>query len=402
MDEPLAAQLSEIYTDPVARHGVGSWQQLVVTRAVERADGAGGLGLALASGALVLLQIVMLDAAATAARYPPCATNLQCAEQYYCATSPDDQVSGRCRTCSDSDHSVGTAGHHVAADFNLTAFCASDQADANACAACFDSDGTPFTLDSHGVVQGHVDAMQRGSWATLSVAGSLVALSLADHVRDIGLCGLLLAGAGSGEDGGATLPPLRRVTCIALRVLGQLRRFALLPMAASSYMHLVRYRGGDAINVCLSSVIVLFVLNIDAALFSSRWISSPLPAQAGGQQHEAQRQEEEDGSSSGGGGAAAQTAAAAKDEQELRPLDVSHSVHVLLLACAIPSVVFSGHATSYPMLAFCLGGWCDVALEPGLSVAVRVRGALFTLVKGVGGLIIFSMCDSFDRGELPH
>ena len=101
-----------------------------------------------------------------------------------------------------------------------------------------------------------------------------------------------------------------------------------------------------------------------------------------------------------GGGAAARTAAAAAKEEELRPLDVSHSVHVLLLAGAIPFVVFSGHATSDPMLAFCLGGWSAVVLEPGLSSVVRVRGALFTLVKAYGGLTIFSMCDSFDRGEL--
>ena len=64
-----------------------------------------------------------------------------------------------------------------------------------------------------------------------------------------------------------------------------------------------------------------------------------------------------------GGGAAARTAAAAAKEEELRPLDVSHSVHVLLLAGAIPFVVFSGHATSYPMLAFCLGGWSAVVLH---------------------------------------
>jgi hypothetical protein len=38
-------------------------------------------------------------------------------------------------------------------------------------------------------------------------------------------------------------------------------------------------------------------------------------------------------------------------------------VHVLLLAGAIPFVVFSGHTTSYPMLAFCLGGWSAVVLH---------------------------------------
>lgn len=210
MDEPLT--LSEIYKDPVARHGVGSWQQLVVTRAVAASD-PGGLAIVLGSILLVVVQIVMLDAAATAARYPPCATNLQCADQYYCAQS-GDLVSGRCRACSDSDHSVGTAGRHVGKDFNLTAFCASDQADANACATCFDSHGAPFPLDSHGVVQGHVDAMQRGSWVTLAVAGGLVAFALADHVRDVGLCQLLTGAA--PED----CSTVARTTRVALWLLG--------------------------------------------------------------------------------------------------------------------------------------------------------------------------------------
>ena len=70
------------------------------------------------------------------------------------------------------------------------------------------------------------------------------------------------------------------------------------------------------------------------------------------------------------------------------------------LAGAIPIVVFSGHATIYPLLAFCVGGWCDVALEPGQVVAARVRGVLGTFSKTIGGLLVFNLCDSFDHGEL--
>ena len=373
MDEPLA--LSEIYKDPTARYGVGSWQQLVVTRAVEASHQSGHLaiGATLASMVLVVVQIVMLDAAATAARYPPCATNLQCAAQYYCAQS-GDLVSGRCRACNDSDHSVGTGGRHVAAGFNLTVFCASDQADTNACTACFDSHGKPFSLDSHAVVQGHVDAMQRGSWVSLFVAGGFVALALADHVRDNGLC-QLLAGSTTEESSATT-----RGTLGLLWVLGQLRRFALLPMAASAYIHLVRYRGGDAMNACLSSVIVLLILHVDAALFSSRWISSSAGMRTQGRDSRS--------------GAAQATA------DELRPLDVSHTVHVVLLACAIPFVVFSGHATIYPLMVFCVGGWCEVALQPGLKLSRRLVGMVGTFAKTFIGLLVLNWCDSFDRGEL--
>ena len=84
----------------------------------------------------------------------------------------------------------------------------------------------------------------------------------------------------------------------------------------------------------------------------------------------------------------------------LRPLDVSHTVHVILLACAIPFVVFSGHATVYPLMVFCVGGWCEVALQPGLKLSRRLVGMVGTFAKTFIGLLVLNWCDSFDRGEL--
>ena len=86
--------------------------------------------------------------------------------------------------------------------------------------------------------------------------------------------------------------------------------------------------------------------------------------------------------------------------EELRPLDIVHTLHVVLLGCAIPFVVFSGHATIYPLMAFCVGCWCEVALQPGLNLSSRIIGAVGALMKTFAGLLIFNMCDSFDRGEL--
>ena len=123
-----------------------------------------------------MMQMVMLDAAYTAARYPPCASNAQCAQKSYCSLEKG-LVSGRCIACGDSDHGVSSIE-----DFNLTEYCRSTDIASGAgketCTACVGPDGVAFALDSHAVVQGHVDAMHRGAWVSLAVAGCLVGASL--------------------------------------------------------------------------------------------------------------------------------------------------------------------------------------------------------------------------------
>ena len=41
---------------------------------------------------------------------------------------------------------------------------------------------------------------------------------------------------------------------------------------------------------------------------------------------------------------------------KLRRLDISHTIHVIMLVIMTPYVVFTGHATSWPVFVFLLGG----------------------------------------------
>ena len=77
--------------------------------------------------------------------------------------------------------------------------------------------------------------------------------------KDITLCSLGIQHAGD---------KLSLAWRLGLRLLGVFRKFTFLPGLVSTVPILVIYRGGDALSVCLNTVAVLFMCEIDNVAYS--------------------------------------------------------------------------------------------------------------------------------------
>ena len=85
---------------------------------------------------------------------------------------------------------------------------------------------------------------------------------------------------------------------------------------------------------------------------------------------------------------------------KLRRLDISHTIHVIMLVIMTPYVVFTGHATSWPVFVFLLGGIWDASMEPAQSGLIRAREIILALFKSAFGFVVLLICDRFNYGEL--
>jgi hypothetical protein len=120
-------------------------------------------------------------------------------------------------------------------------------------------------------LNGHVDRLTQGHGTALSVAAMsspdimvfvvvsyIVALTIVAEVRDVQLCRLALS---RGAD-------LNMGWRVAFGMLNGARRWVFAPGLISVIGMLVGYRGGDALNLCLNAVAVLFVCEVDNLSFS--------------------------------------------------------------------------------------------------------------------------------------
>ena len=101
--------------------------------------------------------------------------------------------------------------------------------------------------------------MTRFDWLTLAFASTMVAFKLSGELTDIELCRLAVA---HGRDG------LSSTWRIALQLIAYLRRWYFLPTVLVCITVMVRFRGGDAMSVCLNAIGVIFLCDIDNILFN--------------------------------------------------------------------------------------------------------------------------------------
>jgi len=125
------------------------------------------------------------------------------------------------------------------------------------CVSPIDMAVDPLNMNS--LMAANVAAMGRMDWLALIFAAVVIALTVNGEHTDIELVALTVRHAGD------RLSPRWR---LALTLLGGVRRWTFLPMVASAAPVLVVLKGGDALSVCLNTVGVLFLCEIDDITYS--------------------------------------------------------------------------------------------------------------------------------------
>ncbi len=126
-----------------------------------------------------------------------------------------------------------------------------------ACSACYrgeDDEAEEFTTEMK-VVGENLKIMQFYDWIALLVTTVIVAAALAEELNDVWITRFLIR----------ELKPRSTYGRLAgfLRLLLVLRLHVLLPMFFSALPNITSYLGGDALNVCLNAVAVIFIADLD-------------------------------------------------------------------------------------------------------------------------------------------
>ena len=125
------------------------------------------------------------------------------------------------------------------------------------CAACTTSKGYETLQD---IVKDRMDSMMFQDWLTLLLASFVIAFAVFAEIRDVLLCEIALREISKQRD-------VPRGWRYAIRGLNFARYFLLLPNIILSVMSLVHEDGGRVKYVCLNTVAVLFLLEVDNMAF---------------------------------------------------------------------------------------------------------------------------------------
>lgn len=99
-------------------------------------------------------------------------------------------------------------------------------------------------------------------WIAVCLATVVLALQIADEVRDITLCELSGYELNSMQDTNN-----RRAKFLFQVLICVIRRYCILPCLCASAFVLITYRGGDAMSVSLNTVALVFILQCDDLLY---------------------------------------------------------------------------------------------------------------------------------------
>ena len=103
--------------------------------------------------------------------------------------------------------------------------------------------------------------MKITDWTVLLLASFVIAFAVFGEARDVMLCEFSLT----------TIRETKQVPCVwreAIGLLNLMRLFGFLPFILISVVSLVLYRGASALAICLNTVAVLFLVELDNLAFS--------------------------------------------------------------------------------------------------------------------------------------
>ena len=201
-------------------------------------------GLLAASIGIVFLQCFVATGLSVGVGLSTCRDNRDCGVGTFCDL-------GVCEPCE-----IG--GMHCC-QTNSTESCnwASEKVKQSMCANCVTDNGFE-TFEE--VANDRIDSMMPPDWVTLFLASLVVAFAVFAEIRDAILCEIALREISKRRE-------VSRGWHFAIRGLNAARYYIFLPNVVSSVVMLVLNDGGNVKNVCLNTVAVLFLLEVDNMAF---------------------------------------------------------------------------------------------------------------------------------------
>jgi len=232
-----------------------------------------------------------------------------------------------------------------------------DTAVASWCEACVRNDGTVDPMTGPGLLRSNIAAMGPFDNVALVFAAFVVAFTVVGELKDIQLCSMAVAHVGGKLSKGWRL---------ALGFLLWMRRWVFLPALVVNAPMLVVWKGGDALSVCLNTIAILFLCDIDNIAFDL----------ALGERVRARVED---------------AGRVKLDDAELSALARTKAVHVVLIVLVVSSLMVFGPAGTFlSLLVFPLGG-VAAAFVPGetsrAETAQRVGKALGASLLGIVGFV---------------
>ena len=209
------------------------------------------------------------------------------------------------------------------------------------CQACVRTDGTVNPTTESSLARDSLSAMGPFDKLAFVFAAFIVACTVVGELKDIELCSIAVAHAGDKLSKGWRL---------ALGFLLWMRRWVFLPTLVMNVPILVLFKGGDALSVCLNTVAILFLCDIDNIFFDLA-----LGERVRARVEDAGRVELEDA--------------------EASALARTKAVHVALLVLSVLGGVWSANvyaAIGLPFVAFLVGGVVE-AFAPGAGAAETTK-----------------------------
>ena len=293
-------------------------------------------GLLAASIGIVLLQCFVAGGFSIGVSMSSCSEISECGRGMYCEEGMCDWCEERHKSCC-LPNATDTCAVREGRASKL------DEKDRESmCAACTTSKGFETYPD---IQRDRVDSMRLQDWLALFLASLVVAFAVFAEMRDAVLCHCALR----------DISQVPRGWRFAIGGLNFCRNFVFLPCVVLSVMELVLADGGRVRDVCLNTVAVLFLLEVDNMAFL-HGLSERVRMEA----------EENAG-------------ARHVTNDELRTIDAIKIVCVVLIPC----VVFSG-VRGYRLM---WGNIVYVAAPLPFVVAVFVQRARANGLKGACGAV---------------
>ena len=203
-------------------------------------------GLLAASIGIVFLQCFVATGLSVGSIASTCRDNKDCVEGTYC----DSGVCDWCR--SEYKHCCHTNSTKTCPPHGLP-----EKVKEPMCANCVTDRG----FESFGVVaKDRIDSMGPQDWVTLCLASLVVAFAVFAEIRDAILCEIALRDISQKRQ-------VPRGWRFAIGGLNFARYYIFLPNVVLSVAELVLNDGGNVKNVCLNTVAVLFLLEVDNMAF---------------------------------------------------------------------------------------------------------------------------------------
>ena len=194
---------------------------------------------------IVFLQCFVATGFAVATVYSSCSVNSECGRGHFCAWGNCNDCENELENCCQTN-STECYSNEV------------EKVKEDMCSACMTDRGFE-TLEN--VRKDRVDSMKAQDWITLTLASIVVAFAVFGEIRDAMLCDVTLR----------DIAKRRKVPCgwrLSFGALNHMRLFVFLPNIVLSIVGLILAEGGNIKEICLNTVAVLFLVEIDNLAFN--------------------------------------------------------------------------------------------------------------------------------------